>query len=462
MTLVDTEQTVSHGVWSTVRGAYQDWYLEIKDENGDPVEDEHELTQQLMSVIQSNNPDDKNYSRFSYTIDFESLRSQAYKFSKVRGGVCGEAVVDNFRNPKYIRLIDPVHVEFKETSPFRYRPYQKNVVTGGSVGGSTEKSLDKQNFFWVRLDPSSEDPYMRSPIYPILETVYFFREFIRDLKEVVNKTAWPRISVSLLEQVMATCMPTELQNASNEKIEEWKTKQKAAIAQTVQDLRPGDVFVHSDYIGFDMIESKGQQKGTLNPEPLLKVLERHLAQSMKTFASVLGVNETVDPLQQHAEGQSIKGFQQPVEVLFSQMFTFFFRCMGRKVSVVFKHVPFELRPKHELEPARAQKVATNIQLLKLGAMTPHQFCIESTGKPMPKGSKLHEVYNKPELYVERPGEVPQPSESDDPGSPGKSVDPTDGRSDPAASVKRGKQPKAKKTGEIKKTPDGKNRKPKKK
>jgi len=452
------DQTVSHGVWSTVRGASQSWWLSLTDSKGRHIKNEHKRKEKLMSFVKENS---RGSDKFDFHISLEGVRQQMLRSVKLYGVIAAEAVLDRARNPAYIKVVNPNSIKFKEPKPGKYVPYQE-ITTGFS---KTDVSLDYPNFFWTRIDPGTDTPYARSPMEPVANTIYFQKDFLDDLQEVVKKTAWPRISVNLLEDILVKTFPKDVQLDPKK----YQTAVKAIrtdIAKTLQNLEPGQAFISGNYVELEILESAGQAKGTLNPAPLLDVVERHTAQAMKTFSSVLGVTGTVDPLQQFMENQSLKGYQSVVEDCMSDIFTFFFRAMGADVLAEFKHKPQELRPESELEPARSQKFATNKQLLLMGGMTAEEFSLSMTGTPLPNDSPLGDLYGDIDLFKKMNGAgdaAPDPSDTDDAGkSPAKPTDEDDGRSDPEASSKRGKTPAAKKTGVIKKTPAGTSRKPRKK
>lgn len=453
------DQTVSHGVWSTVRGASQDWWVSLTDSKGRLIKNEHKKKEKLMSYIKGNHRGEK---KFDFHVSLEATRQQMIRSLKLYGAIAAEAVIGQDRKPAFIKVINPNTIKFKEPKPGVYKPYQEANSRGYK---KNEVSLDYPNFFWYRMDPGTDTPYARSPIEPIVNTIYFQIEFLEDLQEVVKKTAWPRISAKLMEDVIFETLPPDVQN-DQKKFQDIMNAYRTEIGGVLQKLEPGQAFVAGNHIELSILESQGQGKGTLNPAPLLEVVERHSAQAMKTFDSVLGVTGDVDPLQQFMENQSLKGFQSVVEDCMSDIFTFYLRVLGMDVVAEFKHKPQELRPDSELEPSRAQKMATNKQLLMMGAMVPEEFSLSMTGTPLPHDSKLHDLYNRTDLVESMNGgknEAPGPSDTDSSGkSPAKPTDDEDGRSKPEASSKRGKTPAAKKTGEVKKDPSGTSRKPRRK
>jgi hypothetical protein len=455
------DQTVSHGVWSTVRGASQNWWVTLKDSKGKEIKGEGRKKEELLSILRENSRLDKA-GRFDFKISLEGVRQQMLRSLKVYGAIAAEAVLDKQRKPKYIKVVNPKTIKFKEPSVGVFKPYQ--VVMSTKSRKKLEISLDVPNFFWHRLDPDFDSPYSNSPMTPVVNTIYFQIKFLEDLQEVVKKTAWPRISAKLMEDVLYEQLPLDIKNDQS-KYERYMAGKRVEIARVLQNLEPGQAFVSGNYVELSILESKGQAGGTLNPAPLLEVVERHSAQSMKTFASVLGVTGTVDPLQQFMENQSLKGYQSVVEDCMSDILTFFYRAMGKDIIATFKHRPQELRPESELEPARSMKMSTDKVLLAMGAITPEEFSLRMTGTPMPDNSILKNFYNDEDLARALLGfqESPDPSDTDDSSkSPGKPTDPGDGRSDPDASVKKGKKPAKKKTGDIKSTPKGGSRKPRRK
>ena len=467
------DHSVSYSLWTTVRGALQNYYIKITKPDGSPIAKDDRVAHKAIGRFIRNNPEEDNpKAKFSFRTSFSLVLAQLLRQAKLRGAVMVEGVVDKKRQPSHIRVLDVGHIDWSEDKPFHYTPRQLFKETGSGVNYRSVNSmktlngrdLNQPNIFYSRLDGDPDHPYADSPILPVLAIAPFRRKFLQDLQEVVNKVAWPRISLKILTEILSKSLPINL-SADPTKRDAWMREQIGKYSAAFQQLRPGQALVHEDFLEIGLVESRAGTGKTLDASPMLDVLEKGIAQASKTYDTILGQTGVIDSLQVFLEGQSLKGYQQPVEDVMSQILTFFLRLDGVNAVAEFKFQPFELRPKSELEPFMAQRQKTTLINLALGVIDVEEAAINLAGRPQTDSSILEEIQGNMEMLKLIMGiqeDAPEQSDTDSPVSPGKGPSNPDGRSDPDASRKRGKTPSNKRTGKIKTTPGGTSRKPRSK
>ena len=464
------DHSVSFSVWVSTRASHRNWYIQLMSPDGVTLKRDDKLIQELQTLLLRNDPkSNKSQSEFSFKTSFKGLLDQLLRMVKVRGAAMVEAVLDEKRQPSHIKALDTAHIDWNEPTPENYKPVQRFKETGSGIkfqqiitkGNQllNGKPLNYPNIFYSRLDGDPDHPFPDSPILPVLHSASFRMIFLQDLQEVVKKTAWPRISLKVMTELLMKSMPP--QYMGNPKLmQEWRDAQMAAYSDQFRKLTPGQAIVHEDYLVPSIVESKAGTGKTLDASPLINVLEKTLAQSTKTYDTILGQSGNIDPLQVFIEAQSLKGYQQPVEDVISEALTFFLRVKGVNAIAKFQFGPFDMRPESELEPMKAQRIKNVLTKLALGAIDEDEANIEIAGRPRTDASILGELKGDRDFLDKLLGiqeDAPEQSDTDTTVSPGKGPNNPDKRSDPDATIKRGKTPSKKRTGEVKTNPNDKSR-----
>ena len=459
------DHSISYAVWVKTRGADQKFYIKLTTPDGKSISKDDKIIRKLVSTLKMNDPK-KQTKGFSYNISFKSLVAQLIRQCVVRGGVMLEAVVDAKRQPSHLKALDTAHIEWKEVAEHEFKPYQRFKEQGTGIAyrqvdGINGRSLDYPNIFYGRLDGSPDHPYPDSPMLPVLAVYHMRRVFFNDMKEVVKKTAWPRFSLKIMSELLTKAMPHHIRG--NPKLHRgWVDEQMAMYVNQFRQLQPGQALIHEDYLVPGIIESKAGTGKTLDAAPMIDVLEKMIAQSTKTYDTILGQKGSIDPLQVFIEGQGLKGYQGPVSDVLSGALTFYLRVMGVNALATFSFAPFDMRPESELSAYKSLQQKTNLINLALGVIDEDDYSISTVGQPQTDSSILAELKGNRDFLDKLLGideDVPENSDTDSPNSPGKGPNNPDDRSDPEANRKRGVPSSNKKSGGVKSTSNSKSRKP---
>lgn len=468
--LSHVNETISDAVWKTTRAAKSGWFIDILNLDGTEHRRSQKLMKKLVSVFSVRNVSNK----FLWKDSFKSIQSQLIRLVVLRGGVGSLAQLNSSLSPDRIVPVDPNYIDWEEVGFYQYKPWLKdmdsniNDLFGSFIGSSSLKnvvsvfsgkhrSLDIPNFSYARLDGDVTHPYCISPLTPTLKTVFSVFRFLETLQEVMDRVAWPRMSLKIIEEKLSALVPPDIVEFEDKK--KWLEEKRDLAVNLFTKIKPGHIIVHGDWLDPAILSVKDQGNKTLDPSPFISFMNRLLAQGAKTYDAILGGSDLVDPLQAFLHGNSIKGIQEPAEDVLSENLTFFLRAMGENAIAEFKYLPFELKPESDLESSRVFKIKNDMIAVAAGAMTPQEFSIRNTGTPLPKGSAAIDfVVNNIDVLLNLIGSPANiaPSETDTDKSPAKGSDSEDNRSGPDPTIKRGKTPGKSKVG-GRKNVRGKNR-----
>ncbi|WP_246862828.1 hypothetical protein [Paenibacillus cellulosilyticus] len=133
----------------------------------------------------------------------------------VRGACAGEVVLNEACNDVIdIVPVDPSLIWFRrETGTSRLTPWQfvKNPSPrSGEEWFGSYKKIDTPTFIYEEFDPMVDDPYGRTPMLPVLQVVFFHLQVLQDLKAVVHNQGYPRLDISMMEEIMLKNMPAQI------------------------------------------------------------------------------------------------------------------------------------------------------------------------------------------------------------------------------------------------------------
>lgn len=286
--------------------------------------------------------------RFEHSRSMNKLLNQLLLSVVVRGAAACELVLTpDMKDVAFIAPVDPATIEFKFEDN-RYVPYQED----GKL------SLDIPTFMYEGLDERVDDPYGRSPILPAINMVMFQLQILNDIKAVVHKQGYPRLDITVLEDVLLKRMPIAIRN-NEEKKQEWLRDRLEEIVDMYNSLEPDDTFVHFDSIEIGM--AGGQGGGALiDPEKLMHVVDNLVMNGLKTLSTIMGrrsqgQTESFAKMEIKLYLQSVKAVQEVVENLLSRALTLMLNIRGKQGLVEFKFKSLDIRT--DLEKAQFEQIA---------------------------------------------------------------------------------------------------------
>lgn len=351
-------------------------------------------------------------SRRDYTTGFmitKSMRQLAEELRYMvllRGGVGAELVFDKFLVPSEIRHVDLVTLEWFEASPGIYKPQQR------PPGASTPISLDIANFFVKYYRQNPTEIYAESMFVSSINTIASRQQVINDLYRIMQKTGYPRLEATVVEEVLRKNAPAEMQ-ANEDKMRQWLNARLQDIANDLTTLRADAAYVHFDAIEAKMLNEKGPDT-SMNVESVIGVLDAQNQAALKTMSTIIGKGEggvNTASVEARIFSMAAESLNGPIADLFADMFTLALQMQGFQGFAQCYFDPVELRPSTELEPQLVMKQDRWTKALSYGLVTDDEFHIEIYGRPRP--DNVEEMMGT-RFYMGTEEEMATPSPNADP------------------------------------------------
>ena len=298
----------------------------------------------------------------------EEISSMIIRELFLHGGVGIEIVLDKFKLPLNYVFVHNKDVNWRWKNS-TFVPYQ--TKTGGG-----EVNLDIPTFFFQTLDRQISQATGESPLLTAIQAIDFKRQVIIDIQRVVKRVGYPRIKVTVLEDVMRKHAPADMKS-DPKKLATWLKEQKTALATDLKSIKPEDAIVLYDSV--DMEYLKNNVTSSLDFRPLIEILDGQVVSALKSLPSILG--KTKGSSQNTASMEAMVYLNTPTylqrrsEKLLSQIFTMTARLIGYKGFVECKHQAINLRPELELEPQKLAKQSRILQLQSFGHITDSEAAI---------------------------------------------------------------------------------------
>lgn len=300
----------------------------------------------------------------------------------LNGAMCMELVLDKNRLPtKFVPLSSSQIIFYPD-------PASKAVVPTQLLGG-VYTPLDIPTFFYVSLDQDLLSAYANSPFEAAIQPVLADSEFTNDMRRVIKRAAFPRLAISIDEEVLRQTVPAEIL-ADADKLTAYRNSVTEAVQSVINGLAPEDALVHYSFLTVKYVEGgTGPVEQTF--EGVQKLINAKLSTGAKTLPSVLGHgsgSQNVASSETLLAMKTADGMvRRKLNEIYSKAFTLGVRLFGLDVSVEFSYRPINLRPTVELEAFEAQRQARIMELLSVGMMTDEEACLELTGNLPPAGFK---------------------------------------------------------------------------
>ena len=318
---------------------------------------------------------------FAFTKSIMEIAEDLRYMVLLRGSCAGELVFNKLLQPDDVRLVDPVQIEWYEAKPGQYKPRQK------PPGANTDIDLDIPNFFVKNYRQNPTEIYSESMFVSAINTIAARQQVINDLYRIMQKTGYPRIDISVAEEVLRKNFPAGIK--TDEKlISQWINARLNEIVSQVNSLRADSAFIHMDSVDTKILNEKGPG-ASLNVTDIISVLNSQNQAALKVVATVIGRGESgvnTASVEARIFSMSADSLNRPIADIFSDMFTLAMRLSGFEGYVVCMFDPCELRPETELEPMKTLKQARLLENLSLGLITDDEYHIQMFGRPAPSES----------------------------------------------------------------------------
>lgn len=298
----------------------------------------------------------------------------------LRGACAAELVLNKKFLPYELRMVDPASLIWYEKSPGQYKPAQEQS------GGGTEVSLDIPTFFvtFFRRDPT--DIYTYSHFVSSINIVAARTQVINDLYRILRLTGFPRIEVTVLEEVLRKNAPSDAQS-DPKKMDEYLVTRITEIQTVLNGLRADSAFVHTDAIESGIMNKEGP-RSSLDVKAVIEVLNSMNQSALKTMATIIGRGEAgVNTASVEARVFSLNAqeLNLPVAEILSQALTLALRLQNSDSYVEVKFAPVEMRPALELEPQLVVRQTRLLEQLSYGLITDSEYHLQMNGRLPPAG-----------------------------------------------------------------------------
>jgi hypothetical protein len=314
---------------------------------------------------------------YSPKASLNQLNDDMRFYTLLRGSPGAELIVDKKFEPDSLRLIDIQTIVWTEKQAGIYKPTQK------PAGSNLEINLDIPTFFTARFHQNPTDVYTYSPFVSAINTIASRVQVINELYRITQIVGYPRMDVSVLEEVLLKSAPPLLrtdQTATRAFID----GQIAQIQSAFLNMKSDEALVHTDAVAVKMV-NESRPATSLPIANVIDVLNEQNQAALKTMPAVIGKsnNGQVASTEARLFALNCDALNKIVGDIWSQALTLAVRLAGFQGRVVFEFEPVELRPDLELEPQRTMKQSRWEQMLSRGYVSDDEFHIAVLGRPKP-------------------------------------------------------------------------------
>lgn len=325
--------------------------------------------------------------RYDYTKGFKKVMSttaicEELRYMILLRGANGcELVINTEFLPTELRQVDMGKIEWFEKAPGQFTPQQRSN-TGQLI------SLDIPNFFatWFRKDPTGI--YSYSPFISAINTVAARQQVINDLYRIMNITGFPRLEITVLEEVVLKNAPTDVKLDATKQTAYLNTVMSEINAK-LSNLRPDQAFTHYDSITAKVMNEKSSM--ALDISPIIEVLNGQNQAGLRTMATILGrgtsgVNTAT--VEARVFSMNATAINKPIADILSQAFTLALRLQGSESRVYCEFDEVEMRSEMELEPNKTMRATRLKNDLSDGIISDAEYTLKMYGRLPLDGAPL--------------------------------------------------------------------------
>ena len=341
----------ANAIWATLRFASTPLNIIYKDDKGEFNADKTKEFKNLLKanwLISTNDPSAEELS--------DMIMRQLFLY----GGTGLEVVLNEFKFPTKFVLVKNSSVEWRMKKG-KFIPFQKKP------GGSGEINLEIPTFFFQTLDRDPDEATGESPLLPAIQAIVFKQQVIGDIQRVLKRTGYPRLKVTVLEEVLRKNAPMAVKG-DDKKLSTWLADQKTAIGTELGKINPEDAVVIFDSLEIDTLENKNAS--SVDFRPIMEILDSQVVSALKSLPSILGKgkggSQNIASVESMVFLNTPRYLQTRATKLLSQAYTMAARLAGMKGFIEVSHEHINLRPDLELEPQRLAKQNRILQLQSFG------------------------------------------------------------------------------------------------
>jgi hypothetical protein len=345
----------------------------VRDPDGAIDRDGYKLVNEIIEVLTTRRDYSKGYEERK---DFRTIAEDLRYMILARGGIAVEAVYNELLVLNELRLVDIAQIQLQEKSPGVMVPWQ--------VVGDKEIKLDIPTFFmhWYRKSPM--EAYGNSPFIAAINSMAARQQVINDLYRIMQITGFPRLTVKVLEEVIARSAPAHLK-ADAAEFRKYLRARRNELVQQFGSIRADQPMVHYDSAELNILNEKNPAVG-LDITSIIDVLNAQNQAGLRTMATVLGRGESgVNTATVEAQlfSKNAGSLNQGIGRVFSNILTQALRLQGSESRVEVVYPQIDLRSELEMEPQRQLKGNRLRQDLSDGLIDDDEYHLAMYGKIRP-------------------------------------------------------------------------------
>jgi hypothetical protein len=417
--LVSVHPDVSHALHTYLRMGDTDLTFSAVDGNGKPDASGQKVVDEIKAML--NQPLDSPGYQHGRSLD--KLDAIQRLMVMVRGACAGEVVLNDKCNDVVdIVPVDPSLIWFRRDPdtnrlvPWQFVRFPK--MKPGEEWFGQYKKIDTPTFIYEELDPIVDDPYGRSPILPVLQVVFFHLQVLQDLKAVVHNQGYPRMDVTILEEIILKNMPAQFKNDPNAQ-RQWLAQRLADYQNQFNSLNPDDALIHWDSVEVKYIDGSG--KGPMiDVKKLIDVIDTQLATSLKTLLTLLsrhqGSTETYSSVDVQLYIKTVESARNVTRRFWERAFSLAARVKGVQTHVKAEYAPIDLRSENELETDRQLRLE-NLTLAERNFFITSEEAAQESRKALGLDPKIPAELKDKLKNKSEPPPAPEPSPEPTGGEP---------------------------------------------
>jgi hypothetical protein len=353
----------------------------IKDTKGNFHEEAYNLWPAMVAALTI--PTDLSQG-YQAKPSLRTIAEQMRYMALLRGGIGTELVLSENLVPCEIRHVDLHTIKWYEKKPGQMKPQQ------WPLGGWQPIDLDIPTFFTSHYRGSPLSNYSFSPFASAINTIVARQAVINDLYRIMNLTGYPRIDVTVLEDVLTKTAPAVIKSDPT-KLRQWINARIEDVRNGFATVKPDEAFIHTDSMKVGII-NEHSSGSSLNVDSIIKVLNAQNQAGLKAMSTILGRGESgvnTSTVEARIFSMNADSLNLPVGEILSKLFSCAYQIFGYPVIVTVTFPTAELRPATELEPMLLIKQGRLLDMLSRGMITDEEFSLQMFGRmPHPKAPKV--------------------------------------------------------------------------
>ncbi|RWB08792.1 MAG: hypothetical protein EOQ39_18735 [Mesorhizobium sp.] len=377
--LFKTDPDVSAAVFSYLTMANTEPLILVRDLDGQIDRDQTKALEQAIKFLTV--PTDYTLG-FQLKKNLRTLAEEMRYMGLLRGAIGVELVLNDQLAPGELRTVDMSSVTWFEKKPGQFKPFQ--TVPGVSAPGV---SLDIPTFFvsFFRRDPT--EIYSYSTFVSSINTIAARQQVINDLYRIMQKTGYPRLDISLIEEVMVKNIPSNVKN-DPDRTKAWLEARMSEVQTTFANMRPDQAFVHWDSVEPTILNDKNPGMG-VDVSKIIETLNAQNQAGLKTMATVIGRGASgvnTSSVESRIAAMNADELNEPVAEILTNVASFILHQSGYQGFAEVTFVKAELRPDLELEPQLMLKSSRLRQDLSDGLITDDEYHLQMYRRLRPDAS----------------------------------------------------------------------------